>query len=224
MHSTPWTAIVPARAGSKGLPGKNLRLLCGKPLYRHAVDQALAAGAASVIVTTDIPDIWSAELPLGVRVAQRPPELAGDQTPMAPVVLDCLERTEVIGPVVLLQATSPMRRPEHVAAALRLLETQTFDLVMSVTEADRGVLKWGRLDGERFIPLADPAFCFSNRQSLPAVVKPNGAVYAFDSGWFKRNGSFVTPHIGVIAMTPQESQDIDTLEDFQRCETALCGR
>jgi CMP-N-acetylneuraminic acid synthetase len=223
MPSSPWSAIVPVRAGSKGLPGKNVRLLCGKPLYRHAVDQALAAGASRVVITTDIPDIGATELPLGVQVLQRAAELASDQTPMAPVVLDCVSRAGIQGTVVLLQATSPMRRPEHIRAALKVFEQGVFDLVMSVTEADRGVLKWGQLDGNRFVPLVDPAFCFSNRQSLPPVVKPNGAVYVMDAAWFAANGSFVTPQIGVVAMTPEDSQDIDTLEDFQRCENALCA-
>jgi CMP-N-acetylneuraminic acid synthetase len=222
MPSRPWSAIVPVRAGSKGLPGKNMRLLCGKPLYRHAVDQALAAGASRVIITTDIPDICAMELPAGVEVLPRTPELASDQTPMAPVLLDCLNKADVVGTVVLLQATSPMRRPEHIKAALKVFERGDFDLVMSVTEADRGVLKWGRLDGERFVPLADPAFCFANRQNLPSVVKPNGAVYVMNAAWFETNGSFVTSRIGVVAMTAADSQDIDTLEDFQRCETALC--
>ncbi len=224
MPSSPWSAIVPVRAGSKGLPGKNVRLLCGKPLYRHAVDQALAAGASRVVITTDIADIGSAELPPAVQVLQRPEGLASDQTPMAPVVLDCVSRADIQGTVVLLQATSPMRRPEHIRAALEVFERGGFDLVMSVTEADRGVLKWGRLDGDRFMPLADPAYCFSNRQSLPSVVKPNGAVYVMDAAWFTANGSFVTPQIGVVAMTPEDSKDIDTLEDFQRCETALCAQ
>ena len=59
----PWTAVIPLRGGSKGLPGKNTRLLAGKPLYMHAVDVALEAGADRVILSTDIADVLLATLP-----------------------------------------------------------------------------------------------------------------------------------------------------------------
>jgi CMP-N-acetylneuraminic acid synthetase len=217
----PWTAVIPLRAGSKGLPGKNTRVLSGQPLYRHAVDAALAAGAQRVVLSTDISEIQTALLPAQVQVIARPPDLCGDAVPMAPVVSHALQWAACTGTVVLLQATSPLRQVTDIQAALDLFCTGQYELVMSVTEADRGVLKWGRLDGKRFVPLSDPAHCFANRQSLPPVVRPNGAVYVVDAEWFLARGSFVTPHIGVVPMTASRSQDIDTLADFERCEVAL---
>ena len=92
---------------------------------------------------------------------------------------------------------------------------------MSVTEADRGVLKWGRLEGSRFVPLSSPEHCFANRQSLPPVVRPNGAIYVLDAAGFLARGSFVTEHIGVVEMSAERSQDIDNLEDFERCAAIL---
>ena len=218
---SPWTAVIPLRAGSQGLPGKNTRLLAGKPLYRHAVDVALAAGAARVILTTDIPDVLSASLPAGVLTLQRPADLCDDTVPMAPVLVHALQAAACEGTVVLLQATSPMRRATDIQAALDVFATGQHDLVMSVTEADRSVLKWGRIDGDRFVPLSDPAHCFSNRQSLPPVVRPNGAVYVMQAQWFLDRGSFVSERIGVVQMSAESSQDIDTLADFERCEAAL---
>jgi N-acylneuraminate cytidylyltransferase len=220
--SSPWTAVIPLRGGSKGLPGKNTRPLAGKPLYRHAVDLALAAGAQRVLISTDIAEVLTAELPAEVQALSRPPELCGDTVPMAPVLLHALAAGQVSGPVVLLQATSPLRQVGDVLAALQRLASGDFDLVMSVTEADRGVLKWGRLgDDGRYLPLSSPEHCFANRQSLPPVVKPNGAVYAMQAAWFVDNQGFVTNRLGTVLMPPERSHDIDNLADFERCEALL---
>ena len=219
---SPWTAVIPLRGGSKGLPGKNTRLLAGKPLYRHAVDLALAAGASRVLISTDIPEVLAAELPHTVQALPRPPELCGDTVPMAPVLVHALQAAQVQGPVVLLQATSPLRQVADVQAALERLASGAFDLVMSVTEADRGVLKWGQLQADgRFAPLSSPEHCFANRQSLPPVYKPNGAVYAMQAGWFVAQHSFVSERIGTVVMPPERSHDIDNLSDFERCEALL---
>ena len=91
----PWTAVIPLRAGSKGLPGKNTRGLAGKPLYRHAVDLALAAGASRVILSTDIPELLTAAVPPGVQTLERPADLCGDAVPMAPVLIQALQATNV---------------------------------------------------------------------------------------------------------------------------------
>lgn len=221
LTSPDWTAVIPLRAGSKGLPGKNTRLLAGKPLYRHAVDEALAAGAIRVIITTDIAEVLQAPQPAGVTLLQRPAELAGDTVPMAPVLVHAIQTAGVQGTVVLLQATSPLRRAHDIRAALDVFASGTHELVMSVTPADRGVLKWGILDGDRFRPVSDPAYCFSNRQSLPPVVRPNGAVYVVNAARFVARGSFVTDRIGLIEMSAERSQDIDNLQDFERCEAVL---
>ena len=121
-------------------------------------------------------------------------------------------------------ATAPLRRLADryvIRAALAVFANGAHELVMSVTPADRGVLKWGILDGDRFRPVSDPAYCFSNRQSLPPVVRPNGAVYVVDAAGFVARGSFVTDRIGLIEMCAERSQDIDNLQDFEQCEALL---
>lgn len=221
LDTPAWTAVIPLRAGSKGLPGKNLRPLAGKPLYRHALDQALAAGAERVLITTDLPEVLQADLPPPVVCIARPPELAGDTVPMAPVLVHALQQGSVKGTVVLLQATSPLRTADDIGAALTLFATGDHGLVMSVTEADRGVLKWGRLDGSRFVPLSAPEHCFANRQSLPPVVRPNGAVYVFDAGRLIATGSLAADAVGVITMPAERSHDIDNLTDFEQAERLI---
>lgn len=217
--------IVPARGGSKGLPGKNIRPLAGKPLFRHAVDQGLSAGLDRIVITTDIPEIFDLDLGPAVVVHHRPADLCGDDVPMSAVLVEVLQWLAVDeARAVLLQATSPLRTPEAIRACVGVYESNDVDLAMTVTEADRGVLKYGTVHDGRFHALRDASHPFMNRQSLPAVYRPNGAVYVFDAGWVCRNGDLRTDSIAVYEMSAQDSIDIDTLEDFERCERALAAR
>lgn len=203
------------------MPGKNVRQLAGRPLYRHAVDLALTAGATRVLISTDMTEVLDAPHPPFVQGLRRPVELCADETPMAPVLLHAIAAAAVEGTVVLLQATSPLRALEDITGALERYRSGGFDLVMSVTEADRGVQKWGRIDNGRFVPLSLPQHVFSNRQALPPVVKPNGAVYVFDAQAFVARGGFPVERIGAVEMPPERSHDIDTLADFEHCERLL---
>ena len=222
--SQDWTALIPLRAGSKGLPGKNIRLLAGLPLFQHAVDVALSAGAPRVVISTDIEPLLEAQFPPPVETIRRPASLCSDQSPMAPVVVHAIEAARITGPVVLLQATSPLRVAADIEAALRRFTSGAFELVMSVCAADSSVLKWGRISEERFVALGDPEHCFSNRQSLPPVVRPNGAIYVMDAAWVAARGRFATERIGVIQMPVERSIDIDSASDLERAEHLLAAR
>ena len=216
-------ALVPVRAGSKGLPGKNLTPLAGVPLWRRAVDQGLALGA-EVVVSTDIPEVLAHPPEAGLHILPRPAELAGDAVPMDPVISHALEAMPGPVRVVLLQATSPLRRMEDIRAALALHAQGDWGLVMSVAPADRGVLKWGRLDGGAFRPFGEPTHPFANRQSLPPVWRPDGAVYVFDADAFRARGGLACDRIGAVPVPPETALDIDTAEDFARAEAILAAR
>jgi len=121
--------LIPARGGSKGVPRKNLAQVAGKPLLAWTVEAARAASELTrVVVSTDDDEI-AAEA--GVEVLRRPAELAADDTPMLDVVRNAVAE---LSPdiVVLLQPTSPLRRAEHVDAAVRLLLESGADAVVSV--------------------------------------------------------------------------------------------
>lgn len=215
-------AVIPARAGSKGLPGKNVALLAGKPLYRHSIDVAIAAGITDIHVTTDIAEILDAEMPDCVTLHHRPADLARDDTTMAAVLLDLLPKAGLTeGTLILLQPTSPLRRPETILAGLELYRQRRPSMLMSVSHADRGVLKWGLLEGTRFVPIVSPRFCFSNRQSLPDVVRPNGALYIYDAGRFLAVGDYSADDIQVLPLPDDEAQDIDTAADLAICNRIL---
>lgn len=217
-----FVVIVPARGGSRGRPGKNTALLAGRPLWRWSVDQGLEAGAREVIVTTDIEEILASPPEAGLTILRRPPELARDETPMAPVLLHALADEALAGEtIVLLQPTSPLRTAGDIKAAVERFARGRHELVMSVTEADRGVLKYGTLDGDRFEALRDPAHCFSNRQALPPVYRPTGAVYVFNRDWFLHNGGFETERIGAVEMPAERAMDIDTQDDLERAAKRL---
>jgi CMP-N,N'-diacetyllegionaminic acid synthase len=121
--------LIPARGGSKGIPRKNLAPVAGKPLLAWTVDAARAATELTrVVVSTDDDEIASVA---GVEVLRRPAELAADETPMLDVVRHAVAE---LSPdvVVLLQPTSPLRRAEHIDAAVRLLLESGADAVVSV--------------------------------------------------------------------------------------------
>ena len=214
-------AIIPARAGSKGLAEKNLRCLGGKPLYRHALDQALAAGASDCVLSTDIAELLAADHGPRVRAVARPPALAGDSTPMDPVIAHALEHVQGAARVVLLQPTSPLRHPDDIRAAAALHATGGFDLVMSVSPAPSQILKYGFVQDGRFEPIRRAEFCFMNRQDLPPLYRPNGAVYVFDADWFRGRGRLATDSIGAVEMPQDRAIDIDDAADLARAEAIL---
>ena len=125
----PCLAIIPARGGSKGLPGKNIRPLCGLPLIAHSISCAkLVPRIARTIVSTDSEEIADVARMHGGDVPfLRPAELAGDNTPTMPVLVHALGELErrdgrVYNSVLLLEPTSPGRLPEDLDAAFRVLD------------------------------------------------------------------------------------------------------
>lgn len=187
----------------------------------HAVDAAIAAGADRVVITTDIAQIIAGGYEGCVEVLERPRHLALDTTSMESVILHACKTLHLSGTLVLLQPTSPLRRAKQIQIGLSMFAQGQFDLVMSVTEANNVVLKWGVLDEDIFRPISDPKYCFANRQQLPSLVRPNGAIYVFNADSFVDREGFPVARIGALRMLPEESLDIDALEDFKLCEAAL---
>lgn len=216
--------IIPLRNGSKGLPGKNIRPLCGKPLFMYAVEQAKAVGIEEIVISTDIPSLAGKDLGEDVRVTERPAALSDDKTPMAKVLQHVLaQNISGSATIVLLQATTPLRDPFDVRRAIKLHATGKFDLILTVTRADSGVLKYGKADGDRFLPLSNPEDCFTNRASLPPVYRPDGAVYVFDADWFRSTGTLASKNIGLVETPAERAFDIDTLDDFETVQSILAN-
>ena len=178
-------AVIPARGGSKGVPGKNLREVGGVPLIVHALRAAdEARGLDLVVVSTDDEAIARVARTNGARVIIRPPELATDDAPVAPVLIHALRSVESDGTgpfdlVVLLQPTAPIRTGAHIDDAARLMERHpSADSVISVCASED--LHPGRmylLPDDGTMEAVWPEWERSPRQSLPAVYHRNGAIY-----------------------------------------------
>ncbi|SFS29921.1 cytidylyltransferase domain-containing protein [Brevundimonas viscosa] len=221
-------AVVTARGGSKGLPGKNLRTLAGRPLIAWTIAAAQAAGAVDrLIVSSDDAEIIKATQALGCDVPfRRSPELSGDAAGSLDVVLDALDRVPGFEVVVLLQPTSPLRTAADIDGALGRMATTGAPACVSVTEAPMHPwLAYGQDARGRLDPFcAPPGGASLRRQDLPPAWMLNGAVYAAEVDWLRRERSFLKPGETAIWQMPSErSIDIDTLEDFEAAERLMLG-
>lgn len=190
-------AVIPARGGSKGLPGKNTRPLCGMPLICHAVKAAaMTKGISKAIVSTDSEEIAEIARACGADVPfLRPSELAHDDTPMAPVLTHALAAVEEMegqtyDAVILLDPTSPARRPDQlVAAAERLWADPSLDGVISVSEPTfRPSWVGVRFDGdsdvlERFYAEGTN---ITRRQDTERYLRINGNFYVWRAEYVRR--------------------------------------
>ena len=214
-------ALIPARGGSKGIPRKNLAPVGGRPLLVWTIDAALDSRTVTrTVVSTEDDEIASVARSLGAEVLARPAELAGDDTPMQPVIAHALEELTAPDVLVLLQPTSPLRRAEHVDEAVDLLLATGADSVVSVVEVPHryrpGSLM--ALDGERLVRLADDHA--GTRQEKPLVYARNGpAVLALrpDRIGADLYGGDCRPYV----MAPRDSLDVDEPFDLELAELLL---
>lgn len=215
------TAVIPIRAGSKGLPGKNTRNLLGIPLYMRAVNCAKDAGIDKVVVATDDQEVLEHPDP-SYDIFHRSAHSARDDAPTHEVLIELIEAKQLHeNLIVLLQATSPLRSAQTVRAVINLMEDPDVKLGCSVTQIDNGVLKSGFFEDGYLQPLIDSSTLFKARQSLPELFKMDGGVYAFRGRWLVENGSLETDKIKVVKSAQFEVLDIDNLDDFELAEKKL---
>ena len=210
-------SIVPARAGSKGFPGKNFRCFAGQPLFMHAINQALRV-SDFCIFTTDNQKVLESLKPIeGLFLHKRQPKYATDDSPMHETLTDVCNAFKMKrNTIVLLQPTAPIRSDRSIQKAIKLHNEGSYELVMGISEANSDVLKTGLVSGGNFIPINEPSFCFANRQALPKVYKPNGSVFVFNSDWFKSRGELTSKNIGYVLQP--NNIDIDSATDFWAAE------
>ena len=182
--------LVTARGGSKGLPGKNLRALAGKPLIAYTIETAHASGAFDrLVLSTDDAEIAAVAGTLGCEVPfMRPAELARDETPHLPVVQHAvrwLDEHEGYQPdaVMILQPTSPLRQPQQIREAVALLESSGADSVISVGRVPdhyhpmRTVSIDASGDATLFVTGEPVRRRINRRQDMPQAWAMNGAIY-----------------------------------------------
>ena len=229
MSAAPYAfAVIPARGGSKGLPGKNLRVLGALSLIGHAVASCReATRLGRFIVSTDSAEIAAearrhdAEVPF-----LRPASLASDEAGMVPVLQHAVRWLESEGGrrpdlVVTIQPTSPFRVGADIDATLaKAIETRA-DSAQTVTEAAYHPFFMKTLDGDRTVPLFPDGHKYVRRQDAPPVYQPSGAVYVTRYDTLMIEGRVLGADNRAVVSGFEASVNIDTEWDFLLAELVL---
>jgi N-acylneuraminate cytidylyltransferase/CMP-N,N'-diacetyllegionaminic acid synthase len=227
-------AIVPARGGSRGLPGKNGRLLLNRPLLAWPISAARAAHCVDrVVVSTDDPRLADQARDAGAEVPfMRPANLAGDRTPSAAVVIHALDELAAVGEhfgyFVLLEPTSPLTEGADVDAALLRLHgsRDRADAIVGVvrTEAEHPAFAVTMSATGTISPLSGGGFDeLPRRQDLPDAYRLEGSLYASDVAAFRAAGAFCHGRTMGYAVPRYKSLEVDDLMDFV-CIEAVAAR
>jgi N-acylneuraminate cytidylyltransferase/CMP-N,N'-diacetyllegionaminic acid synthase len=222
-------AIIPARRGSKGLPGKNVKLLDGLPLICHSIKTALKSNLIDrVIVSTEDNEIASIAKDCGAEVPfMRPANLASDTSMVMDAYLHVLdfianENSKPIQSFVALLPTVPLRSSEDIDNAIKIFNDKNANSVISVVEAPIP-LHWNmRITKEGILENYLSEFnAIKNRQELEKTYVPNGAIYVFRTEILRSTRQYYTEKTFPYIMPRSRSADIDDLLDFEWVEYLL---
>lgn len=224
--------LIPARAGSKGVPGKNIRLLNSKPLLAYTVEAAFQAKSLTrVVLSTDDEEIANIGQNLGIDVPfTRPAELAQDSSPTLPVVqhaLNWLEaNNECYDAVCLLQPTNPLRRTQDIDCCVNLLESTGADAVISVLPIPHehnpswAYVRKGAHEIRLFTGEAEP---IPRRQDLQAAFHRDGSLYVTRKEVIMQQNSLYGSTVVGYEMDPMFSSNIDTEDDWKRVQERIAA-
>lgn len=223
MSSAP-IAVIPARGGSKRIPGKNIRDFCGRPMIARSIEAALESGCfQSVVVSTDDQKIAEVARTYGAEVPfLRPAELADDVTGTLPVIAHAIEQLNAAGEspseVCCIYATAPFLSPEDLRRGLEMLEDPTVDYAFSVTSYPFPIQRALKLDTAGRVAMFQPE-CFSQRsQDLEEAYHDAGQFYwGRAQAWLEQRLLFGERSLPVM-LPRHRVQDIDTPEDWRRAE------
>ncbi|MBO0346094.1 cytidylyltransferase domain-containing protein [Roseibium limicola] len=221
-------AVIPARGGSKGVPGKNLKPLANRPLIAWTIEEALkVAGVDEVIVSTDDDEIAEVSRGYGASVPfVRPADLAQDSVHAVHVVLHLIEwlseyRSTAPDAITMLLPTAPLRRRWHVEKALGLFAQQPESPVISVYRSLTPLISLRWIEEGRMKPVVETGNLNVQRQDLKPVYGVNGSIYIASVEHLKRTGSFHTEDARPFVMDRLHSLDINSLDDFAMAEHFL---
>lgn len=223
-------AIIPARGGSKGLPGKNIKLLNGKPLIAYTIEAAMASKYIErIIVTTDSVDIANVAKQYGAEVPfVRPDDLSSDTASAVDVYIHAIEylmkeQESFIEKFVVLLPTAPLRTSDHIDKAINYFEEMNASTLISVREAETPVTWYMNRDCNGRVRNAGFGMgsAVANRQVNQMYYIPNGAIYILDYKLLKNQRTYYCDNTVGYVMTAEESVDIDTLTDFRFAELLL---
>jgi len=219
-------AIIPARGGSKQVPQKNIKSLCGKPLIAYTIEAAQAAKSVDrVIVSTDDPQIEEAAKKSGAEIPfMRPKELAQDDSKAIDTYLYTVEKLNVefngnYKEFVVLLPTSPLRVPEDIDNAVSLFHEKKADSVISCVEVSFPPVWMKKIDRDgKITNYFNVATENKNRQEFETAFKPNGSIYVFKYAFLKEKYSYYSNNTYAYLMPQERSVDIDSQSDFNYAE------
>ena len=219
-------SIIPVRGGSKGIPGKNIKHLCGKPLVAYTIEASLVSKYITrTIASPEDSKIKDVCLSYGAEVIDRPIELAQDETKTAPVMLDVLDKLEAQGYVpdvtVLLQATCPLRNGKDIDDAFELFFSRDCDSVFSVTDRKYTHAFWRQEKDGSYKALYDFRIR-PRRQDIKEhykMYKENGAIYIIKTDVMRKVKDFIGEKPELFVMP--HIIDIDELSDFEKVERIM---
>ena len=223
-------ALIGARGGSRRLPGKNIRVLGGKPLIVWSIDVAQGIGeVCDILVSTDAPEIAAVARNAGALVPWlRPQSLATDEASSVNVCLHAVnwyenERGAVDG-LLLLQPTSPFRGRDTLLHGIELFQASGRSLVLGVSPAQSHPLWCFRVQGQRMIPFVNGGGLQLRSQDLPPAYAINGALYLAAPRYLREHQSFYgADMVPLIMNDPAECLDIDTEWDWRMAEAVLAA-
>ncbi len=223
--------IIPVRAGSKGVPHKNIRDFRGQPLLAHSVQHAVAAGIFTEVAVSSDSDTYLAiaKETGATRCIKRPDELASDLAGSMDVVLHALSECEALSAkkyttVVLLQATSPLRQSRHIQEAVSRLEDDKLDSVLSVARAKNSpYFNLLEFDADQGTYSLSKPLCgdVKRRQDAPEVFQLNGSIYAWSREALTIQQRAICHKTDIYEMDSLYSLDIDTEDDWSFAELAF---
>ena len=216
-------AIIPVRGGSVGIPRKNARLLCGKPLMAYGIEAALRSREVTrVVVSTEDPELAEIARRFGADVLERPESLAGPSVTLDEVIAAAVNDLEARGQrfdyIVTLQATSPLVRASTIDRAVRQCRERGDDTVLTVSNAPH--LSWGVGASGRLAPLYTARV---NRQELPPHYRETGGVVVCPRSVLA-SGSRFGAQVSVLEVDKAEALDIDDHFDWWMVERTLSRR
>lgn len=223
--------VIPARGGSKGLPGKNIKNLCGKPLIAHTIEQARQSKYIDrVIVSTEAEEIARISLEFGAEVPfTRPMELAGDSIATVDVLLHAINWFEnedryLFDIFTLLHVTTPLRSVEDIDNSIALLVEEKADNIFSVAEAHRNpYFNMIEINKNGYAALVKQGN-FTTRQAAPLVYDMNSSIYVWWKELLKEKKKIFLEKTKIYIMPKERSIDIDDNIDFKIAEIMMGER
>ena len=214
-------AIIPARAGSKGLPGKNTALIEGKSLVQLAIESALSIPEITrVVVTSDDISVQKIANDLGAEVIVRPAELAQDNSPIESAILHALAElnldptsTDVL---TVIQPTSPLRDKQLLATSIsNFIKNGSQGSLFGVVEVEHHPAKMLVVNGEFVVPFTKVVDLSAPRQQLDRIVRQSGSIYITNLQEFLSLGTLFINPVRWVAVGDAEAIDIDTAQDLE---------